>query len=145
MYGIIWLCWYFKETSHRRFRLLISLKIQISCNGAGRVQVFPFFLVAKINIGLWCLMLLSTIFQLCHGVQFHWWKNLQNTTDLSQDKFYHIMLYWVHPTVSEIRTHNFSGDRHWFHRWLLIQLPYDNDHDCPPSPQNNKYIKPVRI
>jgi len=66
------------------------------------------------SVGLWCLTPLSTIFQLYRGGQFYWWRTPEypeKTTDLPQvtDK---LNVVSSTPRMSEVRTHNLSGDRY---------------------------------
>ena len=67
-----------------------------------------------VGLGLGCLKSLSTIIQLYWqfaAVSFTGEKKTEypkKTTDLMQltDKLYNIMLYWIHLSMSGIRTHN---------------------------------------
>ena len=80
------------------------------------VYIYEYIFVG-LRLVLWCLMPLSTIFQL------NMWRSvlfveetgvLEKTTDLSRitDKFNRIMLYRVHLAICGIPTRTFRGDRH---------------------------------
>ena len=75
--------------------------------------------------------------------QFYWWRKpeYQRKPPLPQvtDKLYHIIFVIQLITMSGIRTHYFSADRNWLHRYLYIKLPCDHDHDGP-SPFDVTYI-----
>ena len=75
----------------------------------GKVIEFSFM------VGLWCLTPLSTLSVIS------WWSVLlvqETRINLLQvtEKLYHIMLYRIHLAMNRVRTHNFSGYRHWFNR-----------------------------
>ena len=77
--------------------------------------------------GLWCLTLLTTIFQLYCGGQFYWWgkpEYPEKTTYLSQvtDILYHIMLYRVWFSQDIEITSMYKIGRHNIHVIVNILL-----------------------
>jgi hypothetical protein len=84
------------------------------------LQIIPtLYFNNYIRVGLWCLMLLSIIFQLYRGCQFYWLRK----PEYHRENHRPVASHWqtlshnvVHLTLIEIRTHNISGDRHWLHK-----------------------------
>ena len=71
------------------------------------------FITLALALAVWCLMPLSTIFQLYRGGQFYWKpEDPEKTTDPSQVTDKTLSHNVVHLALIEIRTHNISGDRH---------------------------------
>jgi hypothetical protein len=76
-------------------------------------------------VGLWCLMPLSTIFQLYRGSQIYWWRKPEcpeKTTNLSQviDKLSHNVVSRT-PHLSGILTHNHEGPCQLYNKYVIIQ------------------------
>jgi hypothetical protein len=68
---------------------------------------------------LWCLMPLSTIFQLYRGGQFYWWRKPEIPGENHRPATSHwqtLALNVVHLAMSGIPTENINGDRHRLHR-----------------------------
>jgi len=60
--------------------------------GEREADISLIYLQTNIGLGFWCLMPISTIFQLYRGSHFNWWRRLEyseKTIDLSQvtDKY----------------------------------------------------------
>jgi hypothetical protein len=94
----------------------------VCCNGTSRYNKLTNkcsdMIEPYAGLVLWCLTPLSTVFQLYRGSQFYWWRKQEyqeKTTDLLHvtDKLYYIInVVSSTPRLSDVRTHNCSGDRH---------------------------------
>ena len=95
------------------------------------VNISLFFSLSEFTgfrLELWCLMPLSTIFQLYRGGQFYWWRRpefSEKTTDLLQvfEKTLSHNVVSSTPRPSWTWTHSVSGDRHWLHRYTGHLIP----------------------
>jgi hypothetical protein len=84
----------------------------------GQIPLYMLFWAMSL-LGIWCFTPLSTIFQLCHGCQFYWWrKRSTRRNHRSAASHWQTLSHNVAsstPRLNGIRTHNVSGDRHWLH------------------------------
>ena len=87
----------------------------------------------KMVIGLfvlWCLTHFQQYFSYIVAVSFIGGGNGapgENHLWQVTDKLYHMLLYQVHLAMNEVRTHNFSVDRHYLRRSIVLH--YDHDYD----------------